>query len=331
MKHCVLGGTFTYVHKGHLALLEQCFRFQKITIGITSDSYVRRHKLYPSLPLERRLAGLRHALKKLGILHKAEVVVIQDEYGGAEKMEDADAIVVSSETAPVAEKINQERKKSGLLPLEIIKVPIVYGQDLQKISCAKIYDGKIDAFGRLRKPLEVQIATDNPTKLEGAKSALISIFGKKFRISHHAEDSKVGSHPFDQRTFEGAKNRAHSAWKRAPDCDYALGIESGIFSKMKKGQYLDITVCCVYDGKKETYGTGMGFALPPEIAKRIKESGSDLSAVMQEITGISKIGYREGALGWFSAGLLHRKQQVEAAVACAFVPRIAAAKRDIQS
>ncbi|MEM4554551.1 MAG: inosine/xanthosine triphosphatase [Candidatus Anstonellaceae archaeon] len=330
MRHCILGGTFTYVHSGHLALLKQCSRFQKITVGITSDSYVRKHKLYPSFSLKKRINGLRAALKKLGIYQKTQIVVIEDAYGGAEKMKDVDAIVVSSETAPVAEKINEERVRRGLTPLNIIKVPIVYGQDLQKISSAKIYEGKIDAQGNLKRPILIQVATDNPTKLEGARAALSKIFGNKFKIGHHGEDSKVGSHPFDQRTFEGARNRAHAAWRRAQGCGYALGIESGIFSKMQKGQYLDITVCCVYDGINETYGTGMGFAIPKEIAKRIKETQSDLSAVMQELTGIRKIGYREGALGWFSAGLFHRKEQVEAAVACAFVPRIAAAKRCVE-
>jgi len=32
------------------------------------------------------------------------------------------------------------------------------------------------------------------------------------------------------------------------------------------------------------------------------------------------------ALGWFSNGAMHRSEQIEAAVACAFVPRLAQAK-----
>ncbi|MCX8196759.1 MAG: inosine/xanthosine triphosphatase [Candidatus Micrarchaeota archaeon] len=331
MKHCIIGGTFTYVHEGHLRLFKECKKFSKITVGITSDNYVKEHKLYPSFPLKKRVRNVKKALKILGILKKSAIKVIEDEYGGAERIKDADAIIVSPESAPNAVKINNERRKRGLRALKIIVVPIVFGEDLKKISCAKIFEGKTDKKGRIKKKLWVQIATNNPTKLAGAKNALRKIFGRKFQIKNHAEKSGVGAHPFDRQTFAGARNRALAAWKRSGGkCDYAIGIESGIFSNMKKGMHLDITVCCVYDGESETYGTGMGFAIPAWIIKKIKSTKKDLSYVMRQVAGIENIGYRQGALGWFSSNLMHRREQVEAAVGCAFVPRIAQAKRQMR-
>jgi inosine/xanthosine triphosphatase len=86
--------------------------------------------------------------------------------------------------------------------------------------------------------------------------------------------------------------------------------------------HIDITICCVYDGKEETYGTGMGFVVPEDIAKRIRREGSDLSRVLKEIAGLENIGRKQGALGYFSAGVLHRSEQIEQSVACAFVPRL---------
>lgn len=315
------------MHQGHAGILRECRGFSRITIGLTSDSFVRKHKIYPSFPYAKRLAGLKAALKKEGVLSRCTIFRIDDEAGGADSNRVADTIIVSEETEGAAARINEKRKRGGLLPLKIISVPLLYGADLKKISCAAIYEGKTDLEGKLLKPLHIQAATENPTKLKGAETALRRVFGKKIAVSSHSEKSGVPAHPFDSQTFAGARNRARAAWKRAgKKCSYSLGIESGLFSRMKSGIHIDITICCVYDGKRETYGTGMGFAVPEKIAKRIKRDKSDLSEALRQITGIERIGWKQGALGWFSGGAMHRSEQIEAAVACAFVPRVAMAK-----
>ena len=316
-------------------MLEKCRGFSRVTLGLTSDEYVRKHKIYPSFSYAKRLAGVKKALAKCGLLGRTGIIKIEDEAGGADTNADANAIIVSEETEAAAGRINSMRKRLGLPLLKIISVPLAYGDDLRKISCQSIYEGKTDLLGRLKKPLRMQLATANPTKRKGAEAALRRIFSGKSSVSAHSEDSRVSAHPFNKETFDGARNRAHAAWKRVraktkSGCDYALGIESGLFSGMRRGMHIDITVCCIYDGKEESYGTGMGFVVPERIVKCIIAKKSDLSEALREITGIEKIGWREGALGWFSDGVLHRREQVEASVACAFVPRIARAKKGIE-
>ncbi|MCX6771515.1 MAG: inosine/xanthosine triphosphatase [Candidatus Micrarchaeota archaeon] len=327
--HCIVGGTFTCIHEGHVNLLSECNMFSRITIGLTSDRFVRAHKIYPSFPYEKRLANLQRNLAHNGMLSRATIVKIESERDVADRLE-ADAIVVSEETEGAARKINAARKKRGLIALEIISVPLAYAGNLKKISCEGIYNGKYDERGRLLKPVRVQAGTDNPTKLSGARIALARVFGRRnVMLFGHKEDSKVSHHPFNSETFAGAANRAHAAWRRAGGkCDYSLGIESGLFS-LARGIHMDITVCCVYDGQRETYGTGMGFAVPEWIAKKIRAHGSDLSRVMAEVAGVEGIGRKQGALGWFSDGKMHRRDQIEAAVKCAFVPRIAEARKGI--
>ena len=338
MTHCIIGGTFTYIHSGHARLLVECNEFSRITIGLTSDKYVREHKIYPSFSYEKRLANLKRNLAHNSLLSRTTIVKIESERDVADCLA-ADAIIVSEETENAARKINATRKKRGLPALKIISVPLAYADNLQKISCADIYHGKYDAQGKLCRPLRVQAGTDNPTKLSGARIALARIFGRKFRLSGHCEDSRVSHHPFNEETFVGAKNRAHAAWKRANGtagkgkrangkCDYSLGMESGLFT-LAPYTHVDITVCCVYDGTRETYGTGMGFVVPEWIAEKIRAHGSDLSKVMKELMGEDKIGRRQGALGWFSDGKIHRREQIESSVACAFVPRIAQARKGI--
>ena len=327
--HCIIGGTFTYVHAGHAQLLVECAEFERITIGLPSDKYVRAHKIYPSFPYEKRLANLKRNLAHNGLLSRATVVKIDREEGVA-PTSDADTIIVSEETEGGARRINAMRRRKGLPPLRIISVPLAYADNLKKISCVDIFHGKYDVRGKLRAPVLVQAGTDNPTKLSGARRALALMLGRKPALHGHKEDSRVSHHPFNAETFVGAKNRAHAAWKRAlGKCDYSLGIESGLFT-LYPGIHVDITICCVYDGARETYGTGMGFVVPEWIAKKIREKGSDLSRVMAQTAHVKNIGRKQGALGWFSDGLMHRREQVEAAVKCALVPRIAEAKKGMR-
>ncbi|MFA6328109.1 MAG: inosine/xanthosine triphosphatase [Candidatus Micrarchaeia archaeon] len=328
MTHCIIGGTFTYIHAGHVGLLLECSKFSKITIGLTSDRYVRAHKIYPSFPYARRLANLKENLANNGMLAHSTIVEIGTEEGVAPES-DAGTIIVSEETEAAARKINAARRKRGLPALEITSVPLAYADNLKKISCEDIFHGKYDVKGKLRAPVAVQAGTDNPTKLSGARTALARVFGRKFILHGHKEDSRVSHHPFDAETFAGAENRARAAWKRAKGkCDYSVGIESGLF-EMRKGEFFDITVCCVFDGNGTTFGTGAGFCVPSWIAGKIRGK-SDLSRVMAQLAGVEGIGRKQGALGWFSNGVMHRADQVEQAVANALVPRIAIAKKNVK-
>jgi len=271
------------------------------------------------------------------MLQHATIVRIESERDVADRLE-ADAIVVSEETESAAKKINAARKKRGLPALRIISVPLAYADNLQKISCVDIFHGKYDVRGKLLKPVRVSAGTDNPTKLSGARSALLRVFGRKFKLSGHKEDSRVSHHPFGAETFKGAENRARAAWKRAWEgksgkrakggCDYSLGIESGLF-EIRRGEFFDITVCCIFDGKGATFGTGAGFCVPSWIAKKIRGK-SDLSRVMEELAGVEGIGRKQGALGWFSDGVMHRADQIEQAVSNALVPRIAQARKGMK-
>ena len=328
MSHCIIGGTFTYIHAGHVKLLVECDNFSRITIGLTSDKYVREHKIYPSFSYEKRLANLRRNLAHNGLLARTTIVKIESESDVADRLR-ADAIVVSEETENAAKKINAARRKRSLPALKIIAVPLAYADSLQKISCVDIFHGKYDVRGKLLAPIRIQAGTDNPTKLSGARSALARVFGRKFKLSGHKEKSLVSHHPFDAETFRGAENRARAAFKRSKGkCDYSLGIESGLF-EIRKGEFFDITICCIFDGKAATFGTGAGFCVPAWMAKKIRGK-SDLSAVMAEFAGVEGIGRKQGALGWFSDGVMHRADQVEQAVANALVPRIAQAKKMIK-
>jgi pantetheine-phosphate adenylyltransferase len=154
--HCILGGTFTYVHGGHLRMLEAASKFRRITIGLTSDAYVRAHKIYPAFPYQKRLSKLKAALERAGMLSRTAIHCIGGEAGGADTHNGADTIIVSDETLGAAQRINKARKRRGLKQLKIISVPLLYGQDLKKISCEAIFGGKTDLKEVIEKNYKIE-------------------------------------------------------------------------------------------------------------------------------------------------------------------------------
>jgi len=186
--YVVVGGTFDHLHKGHIALLSRAFSEGKqVTIGLTSDAYVRQYKQnLPSVhPYEIRKKQLKSWLKKQGIFGRTTIVPIEDAYGSTAKQADFDAIVVSQETEHVAKKINGLRTKRGLSPLAIIVVAMIPAEDMEAISSTRIRNGEIDHEGRLilpkdlrrtlTKPIGVVIADGAPIPVSLTNTRIISV------------------------------------------------------------------------------------------------------------------------------------------------------------
>ncbi len=322
---CILGGTFSILHTGHARLLHAAFQFNHIIIGLTSDGYAAENKIYPVVKYEKRKRNLeksiQNLLEKTKTRRKFEIIRIDDAYGFAPQT-DADAIIVSNETEKTAESINRRREFNFRKPLRIITVPIAYAEDYVKISSRRIYEKKIDANGKRLKPVVFALGTLNPSKKQGLEKAAKKLF-KKFRVSALKVKSEISEQPFDDETVQGAINRAKSAYC-ATDADFGVGFESGIFS-MGGNNLHDIAICAIFDGEKTTLGNSMGFQMPPSALKLISKH-KDLGAIMEELSGIEKIGYKKGAIHYLSAGLLDRQQMNEQAFLCAMIPRISEAK-----
>ena len=100
----------------------------------------------------------------------------------------------------------------------------------------------------------------------------------------------------------------------------AVGIEAGVF-EMLDGLY-DIQHCTIIskDGKA-TYGQGMGFRYPDDVAELVR-NGLSVGEAMKEIYGSTEIGKKQGAIGLLSKGLIDRKTLTEQSVTAAMIPRI---------
>ncbi|MBM4240980.1 MAG: phosphopantetheine adenylyltransferase [Euryarchaeota archaeon] len=141
-----VGGTFDKFHKGHKKLLDKAFKVgDKILIGVTSDEF--GGKKGDIDPCNVRMSNLEKFLEKFN--SRYSMMKLEDHYGSTIDDETLDALVVSRETRPTANKINRIRERRGMNPLEIIVIDMVLAEDGKPISSTRIRKGEIDSKGRI--------------------------------------------------------------------------------------------------------------------------------------------------------------------------------------
>jgi pantetheine-phosphate adenylyltransferase len=154
-KVVAVGGTFDELHKGHKALLLKAFEVgEQVLIGLCTDEFVAKMKKpHIVASYNERLAELRSFLQRHGLLERAKIIPLNNAYGVTLQRGCLEALVVSRETEPTARKINEERAKLGLEPLNIIVIDMVPSENHAPISTTRIRRGEIDREGRLIRQL----------------------------------------------------------------------------------------------------------------------------------------------------------------------------------
>ena len=152
-----VGGTFDELHRGHKTLLMTAFEIgDRVVVGLSSDELVTKlSKPHVTASYAERRQGLKSFLEDLGLAGRAEIVPLFDAFGSSVKDPEIEALVVSEETKPTAEKINERRKKAGLPTLEIVAIIMVPSQNCGPISTTRIRRGEMDREGRLLKKAKV--------------------------------------------------------------------------------------------------------------------------------------------------------------------------------
>ena len=156
----VLGGSFDHFHEGHAALLDAAFRAgARVGIGVTSDAYLSaQHK--PHAGRIQRFAARRAAVERYLRLHYSPrrwwLTPLEDGWGRSVEP-GVDILVASPETEAGAVRVNAERTRRHLPPVEIILIPLVRGDDGLPISARRIRSGAIDRRGRRLRPVAVAL------------------------------------------------------------------------------------------------------------------------------------------------------------------------------
>jgi pantetheine-phosphate adenylyltransferase len=153
LRKVAVGGTFDELHRGHKVLLMKAFEAgDHVLIGLCTDEFVKNlAKPHITASYEERLRELKKFLFDLGVFEKAEIIPLSEPYGPSSTDGTIDGLVVSQETESTANRINEQRIKSGLTKLKILTVNMVPSDNCRPISTTRIRSGEMDREGRLLK------------------------------------------------------------------------------------------------------------------------------------------------------------------------------------
>ncbi|MHA1770038.1 MAG: pantetheine-phosphate adenylyltransferase [Candidatus Thorarchaeota archaeon] len=145
-RRVIFAGTFDHLHEGHKYLLRTALRLgAQVGIGITTDKMLRgkaqREKIQS---YNERVEALREFLQDENAIDRCAIFPIDTVEGGADKMKDIDALIVSDEIKVVenAFRINDMRFQNGLKRFHIVVIPRVRSQDGRPLSSSRIRDGE---------------------------------------------------------------------------------------------------------------------------------------------------------------------------------------------
>lgn len=147
-KHLALGGTFDLLHAGHKALLRFAFdRAEKVSIGITSDTFVRSNeKSFVKNLLERR-EELDNFMNSEKLITRSQIVLLDDLYGTTLTDNTIEGLVITQETKKGGDLINKARSKAGVTPLPLLRFSMLAADDGGPISSTRIRQGEINREG----------------------------------------------------------------------------------------------------------------------------------------------------------------------------------------
>ena len=167
--------------------------------------------------------------------------------------------------------------------------------------------------------MKIDIGSKNPVKIEAVKEAF-SLFFDNVNVEGFSVNSGVSSQPKTlNEVIQGAKNRAINCFN---NCDYGIGLESGIFPvEGSLTNYLNVCCCAIYNGKKIVgIGFSPGFEYPQFVIKRILQEESETGQIFDEILNEKNIKQKQGIVGALAHNKYSRKDFTIAGVIMALCP-----------
>jgi inosine/xanthosine triphosphatase len=152
--------------------------------------------------------------------------------------------------------------------------------------------------------MRVVVGSTNPVKISAVKESFSLAFGDVEVIGVDV-NSGVGPEPIEEDAVKGAVNRAIKAMEMLPS-DFSVGIEGGLFYLHGRYYLAGFVAVMRSDGLMST-GTSGWFECPQKLLRRLLR-GEELGEIMDEITGRKNVKKNEGAIGYFTRGIVDRKE-----------------------
>ena len=145
-----MGGTFDFIHKGHITLLSEAFSISaRVIIGLTSDDMALKKEKKLQNDYSKRLEALVKTIEKNFPNTDFEISKLDNDFGPAVLEKEVQALVVSSETSNQGVILNHLRKEKNLPAVKVVVVPMVLAKDGTRISTTRIKNQEIDFDGNL--------------------------------------------------------------------------------------------------------------------------------------------------------------------------------------
>lgn len=135
-----MGGTFDHLHEGHKLLIETALSLShKVTIGLTTQEMLKRKKYASKIEsYETRKKKIENFISGIADLDRVKIIELDNPYGPPINDPEYEGIVVSQETYKGALRINEIREDKGFTPLIIIVIPLIMGEENQRLSSTVI-------------------------------------------------------------------------------------------------------------------------------------------------------------------------------------------------
>ncbi len=169
--------------------------------------------------------------------------------------------------------------------------------------------------------MNILVGSKNPVKLDSVKEAF-ALYFENVNVMGIDVDSNVSNQPVGNHTFEGAKNRAMALKQYSIindiEADFYVGIEGGII--MQYDIWFACGCMCIMDTNENTgFGISPMFELPEQVSSKLL-NGWELGHVMDEIMNEENTKQKGGAIGFFTNGIMNRKELYIEGLKVAVIP-----------
>ena len=167
----------------------------------------------------------------------------------------------------------------------------------------------------------INIASHNPTKIKALREIIRDYDNLNLAAVIDVDGcSRVSEQPITlEETILGAMNRAREAFK---DCDYSVGLESGLMAvPYTQSGYMDVCACAIFDGHNYYLGLSSAWEPPATVVHYIINEGLDMNeaALKAGLTPKKNVGSAEGLVGIVTKGKLSRKEYTKEAIRMALI------------
>jgi inosine/xanthosine triphosphatase len=169
--------------------------------------------------------------------------------------------------------------------------------------------------------LLVLVGSRNPVKTGAVAEVFASYYGD-VEVRGVEVESGVPAQPVGDDTWTGALNRALALQERSRaeglGAAYCVGLEGGI--AQLAGRWYTFGVICIADARSRCgFGVSPMFELPPAIVGRLL-AGEELGHVIDDLSGAENTKQKGGAIAFFTAGRVDRRQLYAQGAVMALVP-----------